>query len=197
MDKQIIISISREYGSGGHYIAKKLSEKLGILLLDNNILDHISDDKGMNLSKFKEYDEAPKKPFGSRTVRGMSNSFEENLAQLQFDYIKEKAEAGSSMIVLGHCAEYVLREYKQLINIFISADMKDKMNRIMVVRKMSKDEARKAIARHDFKRKMYHNNHVDTKWGDSRHYDLCINSSRLGLDKTADYLLDYVNRRVE
>lgn len=197
MDKQIIISISREYGSGGHYIAEKISEKLGILLLDNNILDHISDVKGMNLAKFKEYDEAPKKPFISRTVRGMSNSFEENLAHLQFEYIREKADAGTSMIVVGHCADYILRDKKNLINIFVMGDMKAKVNRIMEVRKMSENEARKAIARHDMKRKMYHNNHADTKWGDSRHYDLCINSSRLGLDKTADYLMDYISKRVE
>ncbi|MDD6135662.1 MAG: cytidylate kinase-like family protein [Lachnospiraceae bacterium] len=197
MDKQIIISISREYGCGGHYIAKKISEELGILLLDNNILDHISDDKGMSLEKFKEYDESPKKPFVSRTVRGMSNSFEDNIAQLQFDYIKEKAESGASMIVVGHCADYILREYKQLINIFISADMNDKVNRIMEVRKMSKYEARKAIARHDYKRKTYHNNYADTKWGASRNYDLCINSSKLGLDKTAEFIMDYIKKMVE
>lgn len=197
MDKQIIISIGREYGSGGHYIAEKLSEEFGILLLDHNMLDKISAESGMNLTEYKQYDESPKKPFLSRTVRGMSSSPEENLAKIQFDYIKEKADAGISMIIVGRCADYVLKDNKSLINIFVLGNMKDKVNRIMQVRKMSESEAKKAIASHDMKRKMYHNNFADTKWGDSRSYDLCINSSKLGLDQTVDFLKDYITRWAE
>lgn len=197
MNKQMIISISREYGSGGHYIADKLAKELGILILDHNMLDQISVDKGIDLEELKKYDEAPKNPFVSRTVRGMSNSLEENLANIQFDYIKDKANAGDSMIVVGRCGDYLLRENEALITIFISGDMKDKVNRIMEVRNMSESEARKAIARHDLKRKMYHNSYADTKWGDSRYYDLCINSSKLGLEQTVEVLRDYIYKRVE
>lgn len=197
MDKQIIISISREYGSGGHYIAEKLSEKLGISLLDHNMLDQISADRGIDLTKFKKYDEAPKNPFISRNVRGMSNSPEENLAKFQFDYIKEKADAGTSMIIVGRCADYILRDNKALINIFVSADMEDKIKRIMKIRKMSENEAKKAISSRDQRRRIYHNHYADTKWGDSRHYDLCINSSKLGLEQTVDLLMDYINKRLE
>ncbi|MGN1165355.1 MAG: AAA family ATPase [Lachnospiraceae bacterium] len=196
MEKQILISISREYGSGGHYIAEKLSEELGVLLLDHNMLDQIAADRGMNLEKYKKYDESPKKPLGSRTVRGMSNSIEENLAQMQFDYIKEKADAGTSMIVVGRCTDYILKDNESLITIFILGDMKDKVCRIMEVRKVNEHEAKMAIARHDLTRKMYHNSFTDRKWGDSRNYDLCINSSKLGLDQTVEVLKNYISKRV-
>lgn len=197
MEKQIIISISREYGSGGHYIAEKLAKELGVVLLDHNLLDKISEEKGINLSDYKNLDESPKKAFVSRTVRGMSNSAEENLAQIQFDYIREKAHAGTSMIIVGRCADYILKDRKELIRIFVLADQKDKIMRIMKVRNMSEAEAKKAIARHEQKRKRYHNSHADTKWGDSRHYDICINSSKLGLDETVDYLKEFITKRAE
>ena len=197
MNKQVIIALSREYGSGGHYIAEKLAKELDILLLDHNMLDQISVEKGFSLEVLKKYDEAPKKAFVSRTIRGMSNSIEENIAKIQFDYIKEKADEGNSMIVVGRCGEYVLKEYASLISIFITGDMDDKIKRIMKVRNMDENDAAKAIARHDIKRKMYHNCYVDTKWGDSRYYDLCINSSKLGLEQTVELLKDYIIRRSE
>ena len=197
MEKQIIISISREYGSGGHYIAEKLAKDLGIILLDHNLLDKISEEKGMNLADYKNFDESPKNPFVSRTVRGMSNSAEENLAQIQFDYLREKAEAGTSMIIVGRCGDYILKDRKELIRIFVLADQKDKIKRIMKVRKMSEAEAKRAILRHELKRKRYHNYYADTKWGDSRHYDICINSSKLGLDQTVAYLKEFILKRAE
>lgn len=197
MDKQMIITLSREYGTGGHYIAEKLAEEFGILLLDHNMLDHISADKEVDLTKYKKYDESPRKTFLSRTVRGMSNSFEENLAEMQFDYIRKKADEGTSMIVVGRCAEYVLKDKKNVIKIFILGDMKQKVARIKKIYDISDAEAKKQIASYDRKRKSYHNYFADTKWGDSRNYDLCINSSKLGLDRTVEFLKDYIRKRVE
>ena len=196
MEKQIIITISREYGSGGHYIAEKISKELGIKLLDHNMLDHISAERGIDLAKLKKYDELPKKVFGSRTVRGMSNSIEENVAKMQFDYIKEKSDEGVSMIVVGRCGDYLFKDNESAIKIFVLADKKEKIKRIMEVRGMSESQAKKAIARHDYNRKMYHNTFANAKWGDSRNYDLCINSSRLGLDQTKEYILEYIKKRV-
>lgn len=196
MEKQVLIALSREYGSGGHYIAEKIAKEFGLLLLDHNMLDHISEERGVDLTGFKKYDESPKRPFVSRTVRGMSNSHEQNIAKIQFDYIKEKADAGTSMMVVGRCAESVLKDHESLISIFVLGDMENKLQRIMEVRDMTKSEAKKAIARHDFRRKAYHNSHSEGKWGDSRYYDICINSSRLGLDETAEYLKDYIRKRI-
>lgn len=197
MDKQIIISISREYGSGGHYIADRLAKELNMEILDHNLLDQIAAERDINLEEYKKYDEAPKKRLFTRTVRGLSNSMEDIVAEMQFDYIKEKAATGKSMIIVGRCADALLKDYKGLIKIFIEGDMKDKVDRIKYVRKMDTDEAKRAIERHDNNRRRYHNMYCDTKWGDSRYYDICINSSRLGLDETEKLLKDYILKYAE
>lgn len=197
MRKQIIVAISREYGSGGHYIADKLSESLGIQLLDRNILDKLGEKMGLDMSVHEQYDEVKKNPFMSRVVRGMSNSPEENLAEMQFDYILEKADKGESMIVVGRCADHILKGNPSLITIFITGDKDAKRKRVMKVRNMNEREAARAMLRHDRKRRAYHNNYAETKWGDSRHYDICINSSKLGLDATVELLRDYLVRRME
>jgi len=196
MAKQVLISLSREYGSGGHYIAEKLSKELGVSLLDRTMLDRISAEKGIDYSKLKSYDEVPKNSLLSRKVRGISSSPEEITAHIQFDYITEKAKAGESFLVVGRCGDHVLKDYDQLITIFIMGDMEDKIKRIMQVRDMTRAEAEKAILRHDKKRKLYHNYFANSHWGDSRKYDLLINSSKLGLDRTVDYLKQYIEERI-
>jgi cytidylate kinase len=196
MGKQVIIAISREYGSGGHYIASQLAERFGIALYDHNLLDEMCRQKGMDPSKLSRYDEVPKKAFLSRTVRGISNSPEEAVANLQFDFLRDKAGSGESFVVVGRCAEHILKANSNMIPIFILADEDAKVKRIEEVRQMDELQAREAMARHDSKRKAYHNHYCDIKWGDSRHYDLCVNSTRLGLDKTVDMLEKYVKERM-
>lgn len=194
MAKQIIISISREYGSGGHYIAEKLAKELDMEILDHNLLDKIAEEKGINLDEYKQYDEAPKKRLFTRTVKGMSNSMEDIVADMQFNYIKEKAAEGKSLVIVGRCADALLKDYDGLLKIFIEADMDDKIERIKTVRSMSTEDAKKAIERHDHNRRKYHNEFCDTKWGDSRYYDMCINSSILGLDETEVFIKQFVEK---
>jgi cytidylate kinase len=196
MDKQVIIAISREYGSGGHYIAEQLAGRLGIGLYDHNLLDEMCREKGLDPSTLSRYDEVPKRPFLYRSVRGMSSSPEEAVANMQFDYLRDKAAAGESFVVVGRCAEHIFRENTCMIPIFILADYEDKVKRVEEIRDMDDLQAREAIARHDSKRKAYHNHYCDVKWGDSRAYDLCINSSRLGLDTTVDMIERYVQERL-
>jgi cytidylate kinase len=196
MGKQVIIAISREYGSGGHYIAAQLAERFGIALYDHNLLDEMCRQKGMDPSKLSMYDEVPKKKFLSRSVRGMSNSPEEAVANLQFDFLRDKAGSGESFVIVGRCAEHVLRANSNMIPIFILGDADAKVKRIETVRQMNEQQAKEAIARHDAKRKAYHNHYCEIKWGDSRHYDMCVNSSKLGLDKTADMLENYIKERM-
>jgi cytidylate kinase len=196
MGKQVIIAISREYGSGGHYIAAQLAERFGIALYDHNLLDEMCREKGMDPSKLSMYDEVPKKKFLSRSVRGMSNSPEEAVANLQFDFLRDKAGSGESFVIVGRCAEHILRANSNMIPIFILGDADAKVKRIETVRQMNEQQAKEAIARHDSKRKAYHNHYCEIKWGDSRHYDMCVNSSKLGLDKTADMLENYIKERM-
>lgn len=197
MAKQIIISISREYGSGGHEIAEKLAQRLQLPIYDRNLLEHMAEEKAIDGKRLKKYDESPRKILWSRTVRGYSNSPEENIAHMQFDFIRSKADSGESFVIVGRCSEDILKDYEGLISIFILGDMEEKIQRIMRVRNMTKEDAEAAIYRHDKKRKSYHNYYCTSKWGDSRAYDLCLNSSKMGTDKTVDMLEDYIRFRME
>lgn len=195
MSKQLIISVSREYGSGGHAIAEQLAKRFDLPLYDRNLLEEIAKKRGLDVNEITKYDEISKKPLLSRTVRGYSSSPEENIAKMQFDYLKDMAEAGKSFVIVGRCSETVLKEYPALISIFVLGDQDKRVERIMEVRSMSKAEAEDAIRRHDKSRKAYHNHYSKHRWGDSRTYDITINSSRLGVEHTADVLADYIQER--
>ncbi len=197
MDKQVIISISREYGSGGHVIAEKIAKDLGVSLYDRNILDEIAREKETSVEQLEHLDEKPRNPLLSRRVRGFSNSMEENLAEMQFEYLENKADSGESFVVLGRCSETVLKDREGLVSIFIVGDREVKSARVMEKFSLSKEEADVKIFRHDRLRRQYHNRYSDFKWGDARKYDICINSSRLGLERTAEILEDYVIKKVE
>lgn len=197
MSKQMIISISREYGSGGHEIAKKLSERLGVSFYDRNMLDDIAKYMNVDVDNLHKYDEKRKKPIISRTVRGHSNSPEEIIAEIQFNYLKNKAETGESFVVVGRCAEQVLRDYPGMIPIFILGDENEKSKRIQMIRNVTASEALSIMARHDKTRKAYHNSHCSNKWGDSRGYEISINSSKLGIEHTVDLLVDFIKIRME
>lgn len=197
MDKQIIISISREFGSGGHAIADQIAKELELPLYDRSILDHIADEKGIDKEYLEKFDESPKIPLVSRRVRGHSNSMEENLAEMQFEYLKKKADDGESFVVVGRCAETILKDQQGLVSIFILGDRLDKISRTEQTYQLSEKEAVAKINRHDRKRKYYHNRYSQYRWGDSRSYDLCVNSSRLGIRGTAKMLMSYINTRIE
>ena len=204
MEKQLIISVGREFGSGGHLTAVELAKRFSIPLYDNEILDkaiaskHITQDQMDELKSkhIRRYDEAPRDIWISRTVRGYSNSVEENLARIQFEYLKKLAASGESFVVVGRCAESVLKGHPALVSIFVLGDMEQKIKRISALHNISEDEAETMIQRMDKRRKNYHNYYCSVKWGDSRNYDLNINSSRLGLAGTADLLEQYIRARL-
>ena len=193
--KQMIISIGREFGSAGHEIAEKLAERFSLPLYDYNLLREIAGEKKVNVANLEPYDEVPKKGFGSRTVRGYSNSPQENIAYMQFDFLKKKAKEGQSFVVVGRCAEEALKEYKGLITIFILGDMDTTIERIAKLHNLSEKQAKEMIIQQDKKRKAYHNYFCEGKWGDSRNYEFSINSSKLGLEVTVEVLEDYIKRR--
>ena len=196
MDKQIIVSISREYASGGHVIAEAIAKHFDIPLYDKNLLDEIGKEKGMDLSGFAASDEKIINVFTSRTVKGFNNSPEYALAHMQFDFIKEKAAAGDSFVICGRCADYVLKDNPALISIFVLADENKKISRIQSLNgDCTIAQAIKIMEKSNRRRKEYHNEFAKTKWGDSRYYDLCVNSSKLGIEKTAEFLIDYIDKR--
>lgn len=195
MSSQFIISIGREFGSAGHEIAQQLAEHYNIPLLDHNLLDEIALEKNVDASKLKHHDEKIRKPGLYRTVKGFSSHPEDNVAFLQFDYLRKKAEKGESFVIVGRCSEDILKEYHGLISIFILGNMECKVERIKQLYGLSDFHARKLIKEKDMKRKLYHNNYCEGKWGDSRNYDLSINSSKTGLDNTLKLLIDYIDMR--
>lgn len=196
MGKQMIISVGREFGSGGHEIAMKLAERLGLNFYDRKMLDELAEKKNISIEYLEKYDEKPRKLFGARKVRSYSNSMEEIVAEMQFDYIEEKADSGESFVIVGRCAEAVLKGRESLISIFILGNKEEKKQRVMERYQLGEQEAILKMKRHDYTRKHYHNRHADSKWGDSRTYELCINSSYLGVDKTVDILEHYIRERM-
>lgn len=196
MEKQVMISISREFGSGGRQIAEKVAEDLGLPLYDRNLLDAIAKEKDVDAEHLQKFDEKPRNPILSRSVSGYSNSMEENLVKMQFEYLQKKADSGESFVVLGRCAETALKGRDGLVSVFVLGDKEKKLVHVKDKYQLSDTEATLKMVRHDKKRKLYHNRYSDFKWGDSRGYDLCINSSRLGIEKTAAMIENYIKERI-
>lgn len=197
MEKQLIISVSREYASSGHLIAEKLAERFSLPLYDKNLLHEIAEMKSVNANKLLKYDEIPRNKIFSRSVRNYNNSPEENIAQMQFEYLKKKARAGESFVIVGRCSESVLKEFDSLVSIFVLADMDSKIKKVVDTQNISEEEAKVVVVRQNKARKAYHNYYCTEKWGDSRNYDISINSSRLGVERTADILEEYIKERLK
>lgn len=193
---QTIISVSREFGSGGHLMAEKIAKEHGLNFYDRRLLDEVANENNIEVEILEKYDEKPRNSFLTRRIGSYSNSMEEILADMQFDYIRKKADSGESFVIVGRCAESVLKGRKELISIFVTGDDDYKLARVKEVYHLSDVEAIAKMRRHDRKRRKYHNRHSDFKWGDSRNYDLCINSSKLGIDQTAATLENYIKARM-
>lgn len=195
MEKQLIISIGREVGSGGHEIAEILAKHYKIPLFDKNILEDIATKKNVDASDLKDVDKNFVFPLINRNVRGFSSSIQENVYLLQFEYLQEKAKAGESFIIVGRCGEDVLKEYDALVSIFVLGDKEVKKARIM--EKYDKNEfmAERMMREKDTERKQYHNSFCESKWGDSRNYNISVNSSVLGIKETAELLIDFIDRK--
>lgn len=196
MDKQIILAIGREFGSGGREIASLLSKHFDLPVYDKSILSNIASAKHVNPETLYRYDEKPRNFLTSRHVHGFSSSLEENIAQMEFQYLRQKAESGESFIVLGRCGEEVLKDYRGLISIFVRSTIGFKKKRTMDRDNTSEADALELMSKMDRQRKYYHNQYCHGKWGDSRNYDVCIDSSRLGISGTAEILEQYIQARI-
>lgn len=192
MGNQIIISISREYGSEGRTIAEQIVKDMGLLFYDRNMLDEIAKEKGFDPAVFAGVDEKPRNKLLSRRVKGYSNATEDNLAQMQFEFLRKKAASGESFVVLGRCSETILKEYDSLVSIFVTGNKDRKLKHVIEKFSLSETAAAAKITKHDAYRRRYHNHYSDFKWGDSRNYDVCINSSRIGVEGTAKLLKEFV-----
>ena len=195
--KQLIISIGREFGSAGHEIAERLAKRYGLPLYDHNLLDEVAASHNMDSHELQEYDEMKHNKFLYRSINGMSSSPADNVANMQFNFLLDKAEKGQSFVIVGRCSETILKDYEGLISVFVIGDMESKVARVQHLYGKSEKEAERFIREKDRKRKKYHDSHCKSKWSDSHTYDLSLNSSKLGLEGSVDFLADYIDRRMK
>jgi cytidylate kinase len=195
MGEQIIVSISREYGSAGHEVAEAVAKALDYKLYDKNILKEIARENGSLTEDMEKYDEKPKNPLFVRKLGEYTNSIEEHIANMQFDYLKKLADSGESFVVVGRCADSILKDYKGLVTIFVTGDEKEKLLHVMTKYGIGEEEAKEKMLKQDKRRKQYHGDYSSNIWGDVHTYELCINSSKLGVDKSAELIIDYINKR--
>lgn len=186
-----IITIGREYGSGGRFIGKLLAERLNIKFYDNELLAKASEESGLSEAIFKSYDEKKDSLFA--VGMGMYTydiALGQKVFLAQFDTIKKIANEESCVIV-GRCADYVLRDYPNVINVFICAPMQKKINRAVTYYSLDPDKAEHIIIKTNKKRKAYYNFYTENEWGKASNYDLCINS-KIGVEKCVDAIERYV-----
>ena len=196
MSKQFMVTIARQFGSGGHIIASDLAEKLGVDLYDENLISAAIKASKSDTEALREDEEKPRNKWVSRTYHNYKTSVSDIVAERQFLFMKHLAEQGESFVVVGRCSENVLADYPGLISIYVTADEDAKVSRIMQLYEKTEPDARKMILKMDRSREEYHNSHFKNTWGKASNYDLIVNSSRLGLEKTSEFLYEYIKLRI-
>ena len=191
MNEKTVITIGREFGSGGHEIGMKLAEQLGIKCYDKELLSLAAKESGLCEDLFRNQDEKPTNSFLYSLVMdtysvGYSSSYmdmpiNQKVFLAQFESIKRLADRESCVIV-GRCADYALEGNPFAISVFIKADMDTKVDRIKKLYELSESKATELIQKTDKKRASYYNYYSSKKWGDAKSYDLCLDSSKLGVD---------------
>lgn len=197
MDKKIIINIGRQFGSGGKSIATALGQKLGIPVYDSELLIQAAKESGYSEDFFAKRDEQKKFFSLSNLTSTLVNSFgiaenylnDDELFRIQSEVIKNAAASGSAIFV-GRASDYVLRDLKCL-DVFITAPLAARKARVAERAGVSLDEAESIIAKRDKTRKSYYDYFTFGDWGVASNYDLCVDSSLLGVDGTADFIIDF------
>ena len=197
-----IITIGREFGSYGLEIGKKVAEALDLKLYDKDMLKRAAKESGLCEELFETHDEKPTNSFLYSLVMdtyslGYSTSgyadmpLNHKVFLAQFDTIKKIAAEGPCVIV-GRCADYALEDFDNVVSIFIHADLDKRINRISKLENMSPAKAKDMIVKNDKKRASYYNYYTNKEWGEAKSYDLCLNSSKLGVDGTVKAILEFV-----
>lgn len=198
MAQQLYVTIGRQFGSGGREIGKKVAQALGIPYYDKELLTVAAEKSGLSHEFLSNYDEKPTNSFlyslvmGQQNVlAGMHGSTVEQLAsQAQRDAVLSVAEQGSCVIV-GRCADYILRDQPGLVRVFVCADEGARIARICHRDSVDEKEAREKMKKMDKARAAYYAFHTDREWGSADSYDLCVNSSRRGIDAAVELILQF------
>lgn len=194
---QLIISIGREYGSNGREIGQALAKHYGITFYGSSLLEEIFKDDPEAAERLRGYEEKKPNKLISRRVGKHSNSIEENVAMMEGEFLREQMDRGESFVIVGRLSSHLFRKHPNHVAIFVLGDHDVKVKTVMESEEVDEREAAEMMRYNDYKRKNYHNSYSDIKWGDSRGYDICINSSRLGVEGTTEFLISYIDRRRE
>ena len=201
--KHIIINVGRQVGAGGQEIGRMLAKDFEAQYYDRELLNLAAKESGFSEKFFKQNDE--KKGF----LRGLfnvqaphiiggslygSNFSQEGLFQFQSDAIRKAASEGSC-VFLGRCADYILRDFENVVNVFITASMDFRGDVVSKVKQLDAEHARKLIEHVESRRAQYYNYYTGKRWGAAESYDLCIDASILGLEETEKLIADYIRKR--
>ena len=190
-----IITISREFGSGGRFIGEEVAKKLGIAYYDKNIISQIAEKSGLSPEYIQENAElSPKKglfayAFSGRDITG--KSVEDMVYEAQRNIILELAEK-EPCVIIGRNADYILKDRDDVLNVFIHGDMSEKIQRITSLYNVEEKEAVKMMADTDKRRRTNYNFYTDQNWGKASNYTLCLNSSQLGYDRCEMIIMECV-----
>lgn len=202
MTKKAIITISRQFGSGGREVGKKLAEKLHIPFYDKELIELAAKESGIDPELFEENDERTSRGFqllntigftlGS-PITGISEmSLSDRMFLIQTEIIEQIAEKGPCVIV-GRCADYILAERNDVLNIYIHANIRDRIERAKNDYEVDERDIEGSINKTDKRRANYYNYYTDRKWGRAENYDVCLNTSTFGIDHTVDIIAKLVN----
>ena len=193
----MIISIGRQHGSGGREIARLLAQELAIKCYDKEIVDEAAKHSDFSRDLINAYDEKRMSAFMLHAGGyGLNENFRLNMqvVSAQFDAIREIASKGDCIFV-GRCADYILRDRSDLVSVFILGDMDERLKCLERRQGLDVATARKKIKEVDKDRSSFYKYYSDQVWGDAQNYDLCINSSRLGVEGTVKVIMDYIKTR--
>ena len=192
----MVITVGRQYGSGGREIGTRLAEKRGIAYYDDMLLKEAAKESGLCEDLFRSFDERPKSFLYSVAMDPYSfsmnhvmpkGSIEQQVYLATYDTIKKLADKGPCVLI-GRCADYALKDRDDVINLFITAPLENRIERVARRNGITRDEAKERIKRTDKSRASYYNYYSSKDWGDAKSYDLCIDSSLLGIEGTVELL---------
>lgn len=194
LDKHIVITISREYGSGGRYIGRLIADKLGIKFYDKEFISKVAEETGLS-EEYIENNEQKRD-----TLAGLNNGYyfglnnADELFLKETELIKEVADK-ESCVIIGRCADFILHDRKNVIKVFVYSDMEDKIKRATEIYGLNKEKAEKEIKRIDKLRANHYKHYTEKEWDDHSNYDICINSDTLGVEKSAELICEIVKEK--
>jgi len=203
--ENVVITIARQYGSGGKTIGKMLAEKLDIPWYSRDILKMASEESGINEQLFMQFDEKLRKRLFKRIspdiytgglIPPESSDFvsEKNLFNYQAEVIKRLAKT-ESCVIIGRAEDFVLKDYPNVVSVFVHGSEEFNLARAMEQNSMTEEEMKKFIAKTDKYRAEFYRHYTGREWTDARNYDLCLNSSRLGFEKCLEEIQAYIKVR--